>query len=71
MSRTTPATSEPTGTMAASGASVSSVTTLFGGTMSTWRMPSTLRSWSAGTFIGPGEGACPAVGCGKAVDIAV
>ncbi len=30
-----------------------------------------LRSFSAGTFIGPGDGAVPGAGCGKAVDIAV
>jgi hypothetical protein len=30
-----------------------------------------LRSFSAGTFIGPGDGAVPGAGCGKAVDIAL
>src|ERR1700722_7246391 len=34
-------------------------------------MPRTARSLSAGTFMGPGDGACPGAGCGKAVDIAV
>jgi hypothetical protein len=34
-------------------------------------MPSTLRSLSSGTFIGPGEGALPGAGCGKAVERAV
>src|ERR1700730_7150648 len=29
------------------------------------------RSLSSGTFIGPGEGAVPGAGCGKAVDMAV
>ena len=29
-----------------------------------------LRSFSAGTFIGPGDGAVPGAGCGKAVDMA-
>ena len=33
--------------------------------------PSTLRSWSAATFLGPGLGADPGAGCGKAVDMAV
>ena len=33
--------------------------------------PSTVRSTSAGTFIGPGDGAVPGAGCGNAVDIAV
>src|SRR5579863_3166267 len=41
------------------------------GTNSTWRIPNTPRSFSAGTFMGPGEGAAPGAGCGKAVDIAV
>src|ERR1700694_192940 len=36
-----------------------------------WVIPSTLRSLSAGTFIGPGEGADPGAGWGNAVDIAV
>ena len=30
-----------------------------------------LRSFSAGTFSGPGDGALPGAGWGKAVDIAV
>ena len=34
-------------------------------------MPSTLLSFSGSTFIGPGAGAVPGVGCGNAVDIAV
>ena len=34
-------------------------------------MPSTLCSVSGATFIGPGAGAVPGVGCGNAVDIAV
>src|SRR3954465_11722676 len=34
-------------------------------------IPSTPRNFSAGTFSGPGEGAEPGAGCGKAVDIAV
>ena len=38
---------------------------------STLAMPSTVRSWSAGTIIGPGDGALPGAGCGKAVDRAV
>src|SRR5437762_1254815 len=33
--------------------------------------PSTERSLSSATFIGPGEGAVPGAGCGKAVDNAV
>ena len=36
----------------------------------TLRIPSTSRSLSAGTFMGPGEAALPGAGCGKAVDIA-
>src|SRR6185503_2811289 len=38
---------------------------------STLAIPSTLRSWLASTFNGPGEGAVPGAGCGNAVDIAV
>jgi len=34
-------------------------------------MPSSERSLSSATFIGPGEGAAPGAGCGKAVDMAV
>src|SRR5437762_1067899 len=34
-------------------------------------IPSMLRSLSSGTFIGPGEGAVPGAGCGKAVERAV
>ena len=34
-------------------------------------MPSTLRSLASSTFIGPGEGAVPGAGCGKAVERAV
>ena len=30
-----------------------------------------LRSWSSGTFIGPGDGAVPGAGCGNAVERAV
>jgi hypothetical protein len=40
----------------------------------TWvtsRTPRTWRSWSAGTFRGPGDGAAPGAGWGQAVDIAV
>ena len=37
----------------------------------TLAMPSTLRSLSSATFIGPGEGAVPGAGCGKAVERAV
>ena len=37
----------------------------------TLAMPSSVRSFSAGTFIGPGEGAVPGAGCGKAVERAV
>src|SRR6266480_7414261 len=37
----------------------------------TFVRPSRLRSCSAGTFIGPGDGAVPGAGCGNAVDIAV
>ena len=33
--------------------------------------PSSERSLSSATFIGPGEGAVPGAGCGKAVDMAV
>src|SRR5207302_11503290 len=33
--------------------------------------PITLRKRSAGTFVGPGLGALPGAGCGKAVDVAV
>src|ERR1700722_1994782 len=33
--------------------------------------PSMVRSLSAGTFNGPGEGAVPGAGCGKAVERAV
>jgi len=33
--------------------------------------PSSERSLSSGTFIGPGEGAEPGAGCGKAVERAV
>jgi hypothetical protein len=33
--------------------------------------PSTLRNFSAGTFMGPALGAEPGAGCGKAVDMAV
>ena len=40
-------------------------------TKSTLVMPSRSRSFSAGTFIGPGEGAVPGCGCGKAVDMEV
>ena len=36
--------------------------------ITTSRMPSTLRNCSAGTFIGPGEGAAPGLGCGNAVE---
>ena len=32
-------------------------------------MPSSLRSWSSGTFIGPGDGAEPGAGCGNDVDV--
>jgi hypothetical protein len=34
-------------------------------------MPSTERSWCAGTVMGPGEGAVPRTGCGKQVTRAV
>src|SRR5258708_4401608 len=34
-------------------------------------IPRSLRSWSSGTFIGPGDGAVPGAGWGNAVDIAV
>ena len=34
-------------------------------------MPSTLRSLSSGTFMGPGPLAVPGAGCGNAVDMAV
>src|SRR5512144_2194540 len=37
----------------------------------TQAMPSMLRNLSSGTFIGPGDGAAPGAGCGKAVDRAV
>src|SRR5262249_18652041 len=37
----------------------------------TLAMPSMLRSLSPGTFMGPGEGAVPGDGCGKAVERAV
>src|SRR4029453_19102785 len=37
----------------------------------TLAMPSMLRSLSSATFIGPGEGAEPGAGCGKAVERAV
>src|SRR3984957_4790159 len=40
-------------------------------TTATVESPSMERSWSAGTTIGPGEGALPGAGCGKAVDNAV
>src|SRR6185312_4546644 len=33
----------------------------------TLAVPSIFSSWSAGTFIGPAEGAAPGAGCGKAV----
>src|ERR1035438_10039313 len=33
--------------------------------------PNTLRSRSAGTFMGPGAGVAPGAGCGNAVDMAV
>ncbi len=33
--------------------------------------PSMLRSFSAGTRIGPGDGAAPGAGCGNAVERAV
>src|SRR6476659_479680 len=33
--------------------------------------PRSERSLSSATFIGPGEGAAPGAGCGKAVDMAV
>src|SRR5262245_40366408 len=38
---------------------------------STLVMPRTERSWSAGTVMGPGEGAVPGDGCGKQVERAV
>jgi len=41
------------------------------GAYSMSRMPSTVLSLSGATFIGPGLGAAPAAGCGKAVDSAV
>jgi hypothetical protein len=44
---------------------------LFPGTYFTSVIPNTLRNLSAGTFIGPGDGAVPGAGCGKAVDMAV
>src|SRR4029077_11127373 len=34
-------------------------------------IPSSVRSFSSGTFIGPGAFAVPGAGCGNAVDIAV
>jgi hypothetical protein len=34
-------------------------------------IPRTERSLSSATFMGPGEGAAPGAGCGKAVDMAV
>jgi len=34
-------------------------------------IPNTLFNLSAGTFIGPGDGAAPGAGCGNAVDMAV
>jgi len=34
-------------------------------------VPRRVRSLSSATFIGPGEGAVPGAGCGKAVDRAV
>src|SRR5258708_11061131 len=34
-------------------------------------MPSTVRSLSSSTFMGPGDGAAPGAGCGKAVERAV
>ena len=34
-------------------------------------VPSIMRSFSSGTFIGPGDGAVPGAGCGKAVERAV
>src|SRR6202030_3694970 len=37
----------------------------------TLAMPSMLRSWLSGTFIGPGDGAAPGAGCGNAVERAV
>src|SRR6185312_7775648 len=37
----------------------------------TLAMPSIVRSLSSGTFIGPGDGAEPGDGCGKAVERAV
>ena len=38
---------------------------------STLAMPSIERSCSAGTVMGPGEGAVPGAGCGKQVERAV
>jgi hypothetical protein len=38
---------------------------------STLVSPSKVRSFSAGTSMGPGDAAVPGAGCGKAVDIAV
>src|SRR4029078_3041302 len=37
----------------------------------TQAIPSMLRNLSSGTFIGPGDGAVPGTGCGKAVERAV
>jgi len=37
----------------------------------TSRTPKSERSRSAGTFIGPGDGAAPGAGWGQAVDVAV
>ena len=37
----------------------------------TQAVPSILRSCSAGTFMGPGDGAVPGAGCGNAVERAV
>src|SRR5207245_9546272 len=52
-------TAQPARDVSTSASGASERTTL------TSRTPSTLRSCSAGTFIGPGDGASPGAGCGK------
>jgi hypothetical protein len=43
----------------------------FPSTHSTLVRPSRLGNWSAGTLMGPREGAVPGQGCGNAVELAV
>src|SRR5215470_14536289 len=63
----------PAAVVRVSSSSVASVIAI--GWLTSWKdsrvIPRTLRRRSASTLIGPGDGADPGAGCGKAVDIAV